>query len=167
MPAKVFAQVQEHTVSAKLAVSEKPYSSDPRINVLKAYLASYNSPLTDSASTFVESADRYSLDWKLVAAISGVESTFGHQIPYESFNGWGWGVYGTNVIRFNSWNEAIVTISKALREKYLRNISESDPYVIGPTYAASPAWATHVDSFMQQIASFEVNHAKDQLSISL
>src|ERR1035437_123786 len=48
---------------------------DSRVKILTSFLKQYNSPLTPYASDFVQMADRYNLDWKLVAAISGVEST--------------------------------------------------------------------------------------------
>ncbi len=157
----------EHTASAKLSMNFAQGSSDYKVDVLRDYLVQFNSPLANSASTFVSAADRYQLDWRLVAAISGVESTFGQAIPASSYNGWGWGVYGDNVIRFSSWDEAIETISKGIRERYLGDIVESDPYIIGPTYAASPTWAQRVAYFMAQIQNFEIASAKDLLSISL
>ena len=57
---------------------------DTRVKVLTSYLKQYDSPLVPYAADFVETADKYNLDWRLVAAISGVESTFGKQIPYNS-----------------------------------------------------------------------------------
>ena len=167
LPHKAFAAELENTTSAKLLATTTNYAQDNRTKMLKAYLEQYNSPLADHAQTFVEDADKYNLDWKLVAAISGVESTFGEAIPADSYNGWGWGVYGDNVIRFTSWDNAIDTISQGLRERYLGTSPDSDPYMIGPTYAASPTWAVRVASFMDLIQQFDTLHAKDQLSISL
>ena len=63
---------------------------DSRVKILEEFLGQYNSPLVPFATDFVEIADKYNLDWKLVIAISGVESTFGREVPYQSFNGWGW-----------------------------------------------------------------------------
>ena len=141
--------------------------ADRRVDVLKAYLQQYDSPLADYAKVFVDNADKYNLDWRLVAAISGLESTFGHAIPINSYNGWGWGIYGDNVLRFNSWPEAIETISKGLRENYLKDKVESDPYFIGPTYAASPTWAVRVQYFMDSIEAFKLNQPKSSLSLSI
>src|SRR5690348_2794535 len=56
-------------------------NDDERVTRLQAFLQTYNSPLADDAKTFVAQADRNNLDWKLVAAIAGVESTFGKEIP--------------------------------------------------------------------------------------
>jgi hypothetical protein len=99
---KIYAQEYAAGTSAVLLKPVEEKTTDSRVRILKAYLEQYNSPLVTHAQDFVEIADKYNLDWKLVAAISGVESTFGQQIPYESFNGWGWGIYGDNMIRFKS-----------------------------------------------------------------
>ena len=90
---------------------------------------------------FIKTADEYNLDWKLVAAISGVESTFGKEIPNDSYNAWGWGVYGDNVIRFKSWTDGIETVSQGLRQRYMDQWGGKDIYQIGAMYASSPAWA--------------------------
>jgi len=161
------AKTTEAGASAKLATSYSANLQDQRVIILRKYLEGWNSPLAEYAGVFVEQADKYNLDWRLVAAISGLESSFGVKIPYDSYNGWGWGIYGNHVLRFNSWPEGIETISKGLRENYLRNYSESDPYIIGPTYAASPTWAQRVTFFMNQIESYRLANEKDALSISI
>ncbi|OGH18682.1 MAG: hypothetical protein A3C22_00715 [Candidatus Levybacteria bacterium RIFCSPHIGHO2_02_FULL_37_10] len=140
--------------------------SDSRIKSLGEFLQKYNSPLSPFASDFVEIADKYELDWKLVAAISGVESTFGQQIPYNSFNGWGWGIYGDNIIRFSSWNEGIETVSEGLRTQYIDKWGTEDVYEIGRFYAASPTWAQRVVYFMNLIEKYQ-NSNLVNLSISL
>lgn len=136
---------------------------DNRAKVLKAYLKLHNSPLAESSDTFVKKADQYSLDWKLVVAISGLESTFGQAIPANSYNAWGWGIYGDNVIRFNSWDEGIATISQGLRQNYIDKGAQ-DVYQIGRLYAASPTWAQRVEYFMRKIDEFA---AKDPSSLSI
>lgn len=161
------AQSRSAGASAQLALATVHKVQDERVVALTKYLENYESPLAPYASDFVESADRHNLDWRLVAAISGLESGFGKHIPYNSYNGWGWGVYGDNVIRFASWSEGIETISKGLRQRYLKDRVESDPYFIGPTYASSPTWAQRVDYFMQRIGEFKIANDRQVLSISI
>jgi len=141
-------------------------TTDSRIRILREFLEKYNSPLVPFAGTFIEAADKYNLDWKLVAAISGVESTFGREIPTDSYNGWGWGIYGDNVIRFSSWNEGIETISEGLRDKYIDKWGAQDVYSIGRLYAASPTWAQRVEYFMNLIEQYQKSKLAD-LPISL
>lgn len=142
--------------------------TDNRARILKDYLNQYNSPLAGSAQTFVREADKYNLDWKFVAAISGLESSYGRQIPPNSYNGWGWGIYGDNVKYFSSWNEAIEIVSKGLRVQYMDKWKATDIYSIGRIYAASPTWAERVSSIMATIQRFSDNWSPDPtLSLSL
>jgi len=154
------------TVNAEKNLSGfKP--NDIRPKILKDYLDKHSSPLAENAKDFVESADTFDLDWRLVVSIAGVESTFGKFIPTNSYNAWGWGVYGNNVIYFSSWKEGIETVSKGLRENYINKMETANVYHIGRWYAASPTWASRVEYFMNKIAEFQSDKAIYNLSISL
>jgi len=160
-----YDQASKSSASLNSAIVLK--NEDNRATVLREYLEEKKSPLAPYAQVFIENADKYNLDWRLVASIAGLESSFGKHIPYDSYNGWGWGVYGTNVKRFNSWNDGIETISKGLSENYLTKGQYSDPYIIGPKYAASPTWAVRVTYFMNQIEDYRVKKSKTTLSLAL
>ncbi len=137
---------------------------DRKAEILASYLAVHDSPLQYHAQDFIDAANIYNLDWKLVPAISGVESTFGKFIP-GGHNGWGWGVYGTQAIFFNSWKEAIFTVSKGLRENYLDK-GYTDPYAINRIYAASPTWGSHVSFFMQDIEKYAAQYPTEEATTS-
>lgn len=125
---------------------------DPKAQVLAAYLEKRNSPMQYHAQDFIDAANQYNLDWKLVASIAGVESTFGKFIP-GGYNGWGWGVYGTQAIYFSSWRDGIFTVSKGLRENYLDR-GLTDPIAMNRVYAASPTWGSKVSYFMADLEKF-------------
>lgn len=154
--------------SAALAVAQstdtEPYN---RTVLLRDFLKSYNSPLSPYASDFINEANKNGLDWKLVAAIAGVESYFGQQIPYNSYNGWGYGVYGNNVRNFESWPDGIAVVSKALRVDYLDNWGATNVYEIGAIYAADPAWANKVTHFINLIEDFESRSTNAAIPISI
>ncbi len=136
---------------------------DPRAYILKNYLAQFDSPLQNHAQDFIDAADFYQMDWKLVPAIAGVESTFGKRIP-GGFNGWGWGVYGTQAIYFTSWTDGIYTVSKGLKENYI-NKGLTEPFAMNRIYAASPTWGSKVSYFMTQIDKYYRENSID-LSIA-
>lgn len=168
LPTKhLYAQEKAVGASASLAFTHTPNESDYRVRVLRGFLTQYNSPLAEHAQTFVESADTYNLDWRLVAAISGVESTFGKEIPYNSYNAWGWGIYGENTLRFTSFGDGIETISKGLREQYIDTWKADTVYEIGSFYAASPTWAQRVEYFMEKMHEFELRNPSLALSLAL
>lgn len=167
-PTKAQADVKTSSATfGYLASATSPVSSKERhIKILQKYLEDHDSPMSTSARTFVETAEQNDLDWKFVAAISGVESSYGLHIPYNSYNGWGWGVYGTNVIRFSSWDEAITVISQTLKTRYIDRGATTIP-AIGRMYAADPAWSAKVQHFMNDISVYESNYADTSLSISI
>lgn len=147
------------------AISITPQKVDKRAEVLQAYLAKYNSPMQYQAQSFVEAADEYNLDWRLVPAIAGVESTFGKFIP-GGFNAWGWGVYGDQAIYFTSWRDGIFTVSAGLRQNYLDR-GLVDPYDINRVYAASPTWGSHVHYFLKDIEKFQAEYEKVNSPVSI
>ncbi len=167
-PQYTFAQDKASESSANIQpVLENKDGYDYRVKILHDYLNQYNSPLADYAKDMIDSADKYNLDWRLVAAISGVESTFGKEIPAGSYNGWGWGIYGDNVVRFKSWQDGIQTVSQGLREKYINKWGGNNIYEIGSVYASSPAWAGHVQHYLNDIQTFALNDPTNLLPLSL
>lgn len=155
--------VAEGTASLVIHQAEK----DSRATHLRAYLTSLGSPLVDEANHFVSEADRLGLDWRLVPAIAGVESTFGKQIPTGSYNAWGWGIptgaqWG---IAFSDWKSAITTVTEGLKYNYIDKGAVTIDQM-GRTYAASPAWSWKVRFFIQQIEEFTPN-SPNLLSVTI
>jgi hypothetical protein len=153
IPKPVQAQEEKLVMAGSSAVLKSvAVQPDIRVAQLETFLAKYNSPLTPYAQDFVAMADKYQIDWKLVPAITGVESTFGKQIPSYSYNAYGW---NNGNFRFKSWEDSIEIVSKALREKYFDR-GLNTPYKIGPVYAPpSKTWASKVSFFMQKIEDFD------------
>ena len=145
---------ERETGSAGILAFHQPVV-DTRADQLRSFLASFDSPLTDSADHFVAEADRLQLDWKLVAAIAGIESTFGKHIPHNSYNGWGWGVFTgqQDGIHFKDWNDGITKVSEGLRYNYIDKGAVTIEQ-IGRIYAASPAWSWKVRFFLTKIEAF-------------
>ena len=158
---------QSAVFAAPASITSQSVKQDNRAEILSAYLAQYNSPLADHAETFIKEADANHLDWKMVAAISGVESGFGEAIPPYSYNAWGFGVYGSSVHGFTSWDDGITIVSTALRLEYMNTRGATNIYQIGVTYAADPAWAYKVHGYMDAIDQFAAQSNKSTLSISL
>jgi len=140
--------VKEAASSAEI-VDKK--NQDIRTKKLRNFLRFYNSPLAEYAEIMVKTADKYSLNWRLIPAISGVESTFGKAIPAGSFNAYGW---ANGAYYFNSWEESIEIVTKSLRENYM-NRGADTVEKIAPIYAPpSKTWAWKVRYFMEKIENF-------------
>lgn len=130
---------------------------DSRVEKLRSFLLSYDSPLAGEASTFISEAEKHNLDWKLVAAIAGVESTFGRQIPGGSYNAWGWGIPtgAPDGIHFKDWSDGIAQVSEGLEKNYFGR-GAKDIYEVGWIYAANGnSWGNHVRFFIDKISSFQ------------
>src|SRR3972149_7612653 len=148
----VYAAINESDASAMSFKDLANYQPDRRGDRLRAYLKSHNSLLADSADVFVREADEHGLDWRLVAAIGGTESTFGNHIPSGSYNCWGWGIPTGHEsgIAFSSFANGIGTVSEGLEKNYVQKGAVTIEQ-IGYIYAASPRWAGNVRFFMDKI----------------
>ncbi len=153
-PKPVRAVESEAGPAASLSFQQVTNRSN-RAERLETYLRANNSPLADEAEHFVNEADRVGIDWKFVAAIAGVESTFGKRIPHGSYNAWGWGIPtgAQSGLAFESWKEAITAVSEGLRFNYLDR-GDQTVEQIGRIYAASPRWAGNVRFFLEKIETF-------------
>src|SRR3972149_8278358 len=148
--ASAYALVADESASLKNDIRN---TADPRVEILENYWIPHKSPLASYSGRFIEVADSYNLDWRLIPAITGVESTFGKRIPKNSFNAYGW---ANGEYKFHSWDESIEIVGKTLREKY---IDRGAPTInkIARRYAPpSSSWAWKVKFFMARIDSFPV-----------
>lgn len=101
------------------AVTTETELGDGRAANLKAFFRKYNSELYDYADYIVDVSDRYEFDYRLIPAIAMQESTLCKFIPENSYNCWGYGIYGGMVTRFDSYEEAIDTVSRGIKKNYL------------------------------------------------
>lgn len=136
-------------------------TSDSRVVALNRFLNEYGSPMAPYAEVFVQRADETGLDWRLVTAISGVESGFGRIIPYNSYNAWGWrGGPGGDFSVFVSWEDGISQVTRRLAAGYGTTIN---PYEMEPIYCPpcglnpEHAWANGVSRYMGQISDYRSN----------
>lgn len=136
--------------------SEGENPMDLRAIVLKKYLESHDSPLAEYADVFVENSEEYGLDWRLVPAISGVESTFGKHIPYKSYNAYGW---ANGAYNFNSWEDSIGVVSKTLSEKYIARGANTTREIARIYAPPSSTWARNVEFFKNKIEPLPVDYA--------
>lgn len=134
--------------SAELVIPEYHSPYDYRVENLRDFFEKYNSPLVDYAENFVACADQNNIDYRLVPAITGVESTFGKHIPEGSYNAYGW---ANGEYTFESWEDSIAHVSEILKTKYIDKGAES-VYEIARIYAPpSTTWGKNVAYFMTKI----------------
>lgn len=128
--------------------------SDGRILALEKFFNEYGSPLEPHAELIVELADKYEMDYRLIPAIAMKESTLCKFTPKDSNNCWGYGIYGDKVTRFENYEEAIITVSKGLGERYA-GLGLVDPIEIMARYnpVSTGTWAETVSYVMERIST--------------
>ncbi len=125
-----------------------------RLDVLNEFFSKYNSPLAGYTGNIVDAADKYGLDYRLLPAIAMQESTLCRRIPKDSFNCWGFGIYGGKIKRFASFSDAIEAVSKTLSEQYHQQ-GLQNPQEIMSKYTPNNTnnWAGNVTYVMDRIGA--------------
>lgn len=134
--------------SASIKTSKSDTSFDYRVENLRKFLDRYNSPLTSYAREFVIYADENNIDYRLVPAITGVESTFGKHIPIDSFNAYGW---ANGEYKFTSWEDSISHVTEVLREKYIDRGVDTISEIARVYAPPSTTWGGKVSFFVKKI----------------
>lgn len=129
--------------------------ADARVLIVDNFFKQKKSPLSGLGEEFVKIADMYGLDFRLLPAIAMQESNGGKILPKDSFNPFGYGVYGGKVMRFSSFAEAIERVGRGIKKDYL-DFGLITPYEIMPKYTPPSiqkggAWAIGVSAFMEQL----------------
>ncbi len=110
---------------------------------------------------FVELADEYNLDFRLLPAIAMQESNLCVSTPrpldengniVESYNCLGFGVYGTKVTMFPSFEANFEQAAKTLKKNYI-DIGLDTPYKIMKKYTppSDGSWAESVNQWMAEM----------------
>jgi len=127
-------------------------TQDIRIANLKYFFRRYESVLYDKAEYIVKMADQYKLDYRLIPAIAMQESGLCKNIYEGSHNCWGWGIYGDTVTRFDSYEEAIETISRGLKKNYIdKGLTTPEDIMRKYTPPSTGSWAFGVNFFLKII----------------
>lgn len=123
-----------------------------KVTTLEKFFKKYNSPLINHAETFVLVAERYNMDYKLLPSIACMESTCAKFLINGSYNPFGWGIYGSNVVRFKNYDEAIETVGKGIYTGYVLKGADT-PEKIAPIYTPPNHrnWLSGVRYFSNEI----------------
>jgi hypothetical protein len=125
---------------------------DARVTAVKEFLARYKSALTPFAGEIVAKADKYGIDYRLIPAIAMQESTLCKNAPKNSHNCWGFGMYNRKVLRFDSFPDAIDTVSKTLATKYIAIGLETPEQIMSKYNPVSKGtWAIGVAGYMERL----------------
>jgi hypothetical protein len=124
-------------------------TADSRAANLKSFFRKYNSALYDEAEFIVQVSDENQFDYRLIPAIAMQESNLCKYIPDDSYNCWGWGIYGNNVTKFSSYHEAIETVAEGLKKEYIdKGLVRASDIMEKYTPSSNGSWAHGVNTFL-------------------
>lgn len=135
--------------------SETVTTQDARPKIIEQFLEARNSPLASYGPIFVAIADKYELDYRLLPAIALQESNAGLKMIPDSYNPFGFGIYGDTVTKFSSWEAGIERVAKTLREEYLNKGLITPEQIMAkytpPSLEKGGPWAIGVSAFMESL----------------
>lgn len=144
---------EEQDPSAILSeISASVTTADARELIIEQYLQRYNSPLIGFGKELVEVSDKYQLDFRLLVAIGQQESNLCKRIPENSFNCWGFGIYGDKVTRFDNYPQAFDTVARTLKKNYIDKGLDTPEEIMRkytpPSVLIGGPWAKGVNQFL-------------------
>jgi hypothetical protein len=148
-PRVAYAALPPASGSLKMTLT----AEDARVAMVKDFFKKYKSDLLPYAQNVVDAADKYNLDYRLVPAIAMQESNLCHKAPKNSYNCWGFAVYGKKVLKFDNYAQAIDTVTKTLAIQYKQQGLETPEQIMTKyTPGSNGSWAKSVNFFMNQLA---------------
>lgn len=150
-PYTLFSSLPRSVSDIKTAVQ----AGDARPVIIKDFLRVHRSPLEPYAEEIVVASDQHGLDYRLLPAIAMAESGAGKEIPYGSYNAWGYGIYGDQVLGFSGWKDGVWSMAEYLKKEYLDlgydTPEKMMPKFCPPSLAKGGAWAKAVNYFINQM----------------
>jgi hypothetical protein len=129
------------------AVQTADYRNDPRLQALRRFFGKAGCPAKAYSHVFLEAADDYDLDWRLLPSISFVESTGGKLARNNNLFGW-----NSGNARFSSPSAGIHAVGYTLANS--RRYKDKKPDELLAIYNPDAEYAPKVKSVMQRIQSF-------------
>lgn len=145
LPAETEAQVEE-MVSA---------GQDARPLLVTKFLERHSSPLTPHdhfGKFFVELADTYEFDFRLLPSIAMQESNLCKKIPEGSHNCLGLGIHERGTWGFDSFEANFEAAAKILKRDYIdRGLTTPEQIMRKYTPSSNGSWASSVNQWMAEM----------------
>ena len=124
------------------------YQQDARLKTLQKFFGKAHCPAQKYSLVFLEAADTYDLDWRLLPSISFIESTGGKAAKNNNLFGWDSGRAG-----FDSPAASIDAVGYSLSHSELYRNKDVDGILA--TYNPDSEYAGRVKFVMRQISPSE------------
>lgn len=124
------------------------YRNDPRFTTLSDFFHKSECPVEKYAAVFLEAADHYALDWRLLPSLSFVETTGGKSARHNNFFGW-----DSGRAQFASPAAAIHAVGYRLKHSSLYRNKKLDKLLA--VYNPDAEYGQKVKSVMRRISPTE------------
>ena len=124
------------------------YRNDPRLGSLRKFFRNAECPAERYAAAFLEAADHYELDWRLLPSLSYIESTGGKSARHNNLFGW-----DSGKAHFPSPVAGIHAVGYRLSHSELYKDKKLDKLLA--TYNPNVEYGRKVKSVMRRIAPSE------------
>jgi hypothetical protein len=144
---------EENTFAPSFSINAR--GEDARPLLIQKYLKHYSSSLEPYSQIIVNISDKYSLDYRLLVAIAQQESNLCKKIPDNSYNCWGFGIYGDKVTRFDNFPQAMEAVAKTLKRNYIEKGLDTPEKIMAkytpPSVEKGGPWAKGVSMFLEEL----------------
>lgn len=136
------------------------YAKDSRAQRIDEVFGMFKCPMKGLGEAFVYEADKNNIPWYLAASIAFQESSCGKNTPkvdgVESYNAWGWAVYGSTVKTFESFEKGIATVSQYLYDQFIsRGVTDTCEIMKTYTPPSTGSWCAGVTHFADIIKNYQ------------
>jgi len=138
----VFAGILAPPLALAPHAEERP--ADYRFHLLKSFFRKAACPAEHYAQAFLDAADRYNLDWRLLPSLSFIESTGGKSARKNNLFGW-----DSGRAEFASPVASIREVGSRLANSTLYKDKDLDELLA--TYNSTADYGERVKSVMRQI----------------
>ena len=124
------------------------YRHDPRLETLRKFFQKSGCPAEQMADVFLEAADAYELDWRLLPSLSFIETTGGKTARNNNLFGW-----DSGRAKFNSVSAGIHAVGYKLANSSVYRGKKLETVLA--LYNPNPDYGRAVKSVMRSIAPAE------------
>lgn len=125
--------------------SQNLTTPEPNLGALQAWMTKYGCIEADLAGEYIHQAQIYGIDWRLLPAISRLESQCGRH--YINNNLWGW---ASGKKKFENFSQGIAFVSEQLANaSYYKGKGTREKL---QTYNRNPGYPERVIQFMESIS---------------
>jgi len=132
-----------------LQAMEPSSHQDPRLSILREFLAGTGAPVAKHAEAFLRAADENDLDWRLLPSLSIIESSGGKFCKNNNIFGWGNGIE-----RFPSIRAGIHRVAERLANSKLYKDKNLEQML--RTYNANADYPARVMRVMRSIGPADI-----------